>query len=108
MIAAVEQAIKAGDIKRQDVATVALAKMYAAAVDRGELEHGPKLLAALTALGCTPAGRRIQQQADGSSVGAPPATTTVVTGGPTGGEPVVNPLAVLRDDRTLRETGRPL
>lgn len=57
---AVEATVAALPLKPQDEAAVALAVRYAAAIDDGDgdlARLGPPLLAALTALGATPAAR---------------------------------------------------
>lgn len=82
--ASVEAAQAEGDLGPTDAAAIALARRYAAAIDAGDapaesLERlGPKLLAALTALGL-PA----------------PRTSTTKAADP----PVIDPLAALREKR---------
>jgi hypothetical protein len=60
---AVEKTLAALTLSDQDTAAVRLVREYAAAIDADKGEHdaldtyGPKLLAALSALGATPAAR---------------------------------------------------
>ena len=60
LAAVVDTSIKALTLQPEDAAVVRLARQYAAAIDADPdtLDAmGPKLLAALTALGASPAGR---------------------------------------------------
>lgn len=60
LVSALESALAALTVRPEDAAAVALARRYAeqADADDGDLvKLGPLLLAALTALGMTPAGR---------------------------------------------------
>jgi hypothetical protein len=62
MAGAVTSALKAAQLTPADAGARRLAMRYAEAIDAGADETledlGPKLLAVLTALGCTPAGRQ--------------------------------------------------
>jgi hypothetical protein len=83
---AVAAALKDAQLLPQDAAAVALVRRYAATLDSypDTLEDlGPKLLAALTALGMTPAGRGVK-------------------GGGSGAGPVASKLDELRARRAQR------
>lgn len=73
---ALTAALAAAEHTPRDAAAVALARVYAEAIDRGGPEaaeaFGPKYLAVLTALGMTPAGRGVK----GGATGAQPAPST--------------------------------
>ncbi|XTZ16409.1 terminase small subunit [Micromonospora echinospora] len=74
MTRAVAAALKAAPLLDQDAAGKALVRRYAVAIDARPddpevlVELGPKLLAALTALGLTPAGRGVKGGAAGGGV----------------------------------------
>lgn len=89
MVGAVRQALAAAGLAPEDVATAHLAMIYARAIDGGSTADGPRLLAALTALGCTPSGRKAPPPP-----GAAPADVPA-----SGGDPGVNPLAAIRAAR---------
>lgn len=70
---AVAAALKDAPLQPQDAAGKALVRRYAAAIDADPTPElladlGPKLLAALTALGLTPAGRGVKGGGQGGTV----------------------------------------
>jgi len=79
MVSAVTASLKAAQTQPEDAAARLLAMRYAAVIDAQAevdeatdgkvdalLEFGPKLLAVLTALGATPAGRKNEKGGGGS------------------------------------------
>lgn len=71
---ALAEALKDAQLQPRDYGAVALVKRYAATIDADPKvlsDLGPKLLAALTALGLTPAGRGVKE---GGGTSAPVAS----------------------------------